>query len=603
MTPSRANPHGWLLRYLRPEWRALGLGGGIMALRAVVLLALPWPLKAIVDNVIFQHRLDPLFGGILPDPVIHRIWLLNTLGLTMLALGLLDAALVYAGSRLLLDTGQRVMFAIRFDLFAHLTRLSLEFHRRRRGGELTLRLSEDAKQLQDFIASIGVDLLPHIVTVLGMAVVMVWLDWRYALVTLAAAPPLVAVTVYYSRRLRKAVRQLRQNDGVLSGVTQEVLGCVQVVQAFAREAHEDDRFTTHAGASMQAGLAANKIQSQFGSVMSLMISLATGIIAWYGAVRVIGGSLTAGELLVFMAYLRGFATPARQLAKTGRVFSRAVIALERIGECWAERASVVDAPGAQPPAAPACRIEFQHVGFAYKTGLPVLENICFDLRIGQTVALVGATGSGKSTIASLIPRFADPSAGVIRLDGQDIRNLPLAYLRQQVTLVLQDPVLFQATIWENIAYGRLGAGRDEAMRAARDVGVESMILTLPDGFDTLVSERGGSLSGGQRQCVAIARAMLSDAPFVILDEPSSSLDSNTEQRLMQALGRLTRNRAALIIAHRLSTISNADEILVLDQGHIIERGSHGELLRKRGNYADLWNTLRNNNNTPEVSLA
>ncbi len=601
MSQPRTDLHWWLLGYLRPEWRALGFGGAIMAMRAIVLLALPWPLKAIVDNVIFQHRLGPWFAAILPDPLTHRMLLLNELGLAMLGLGLLDALLVYAGSRTLLDAGQRIMFAIRFDLFAHLQRLSLAFHRRRRGGELTLRLSEDAKQLQDFISSIGVDLLPHAVTVLGMAVVMVWIDWRYALVTLAAAPPLVAITVYYSRRLRKAVRTLRQNDGVLSGVTQEVLGCVQVVQAFAREAHEDDRFTTHAGASMQAGLAANKIQSRFGSVMSLAISIATGIIAWYGAVRVIGGSLTAGELLVFMAYLRGFATPARQLAKTGRVFSRAIIALERIGECWAERPSVADAPGAKAPEGPARHIAFEHAGFAYKPGQPVLHDISFELSVGQTVALVGATGSGKSTIASLIPRFFDPSCGAILLDGQDIRKLPLAYLRQQVTLVLQDPVLFQATVWENIAYGRLGSGRGEAIQAAREVGVESMILSLPEGFDTMVSERGQSLSGGQRQCVAIARAMLSNAPFVILDEPSSSLDPHTEWRLMQALGRLTRCRAALIIAHRLSTITNADEILVLDRGRIIERGTHGGLLGTGEAYVSLWNTMQNNHDDKELS--
>ncbi len=583
--------HWWLLRYLRPEWPALSTGGAIMSARAMVLLLLPWPLKAIVDNVIFQHPLGPFLAGFLPSPLTHRMLLLDTLGLAMLGLGALDALLVYLGSRLLLDTGQRIMFAIRFDLFAHLQRLSLAFHRRRRGGELTLRLSEDAKQLQDFISSLGVDLLPHAVTIIGMAVVMFWLDWRYALLTLAAVPPLVLITVFYSRRLRKAVRHLRQNDGVLSGLTQEILACVQVVQAFAREQHEDNRFTAHAGESLRAGLRANAIQSQFGSVMSLAISLATGVIAWYGAVRVIGGSLSAGELLVFLAYLRGFATPARQLAKTGRVFSRAIIALERIGECWIERPAVADAPGAIAPPTAARRIAFHNIGFAYKPGRAVLHDISFTLETGRTTALVGATGSGKTTIASLIPRFFDPTCGAILLDGADIRTLPLAYLRQQVALVLQEPILFQATVWENIAYGKHGAGREQAIAAARAAGVEELITGLPEGFDTQVSERGQSLSGGQRQCVAIARAMLSNAPIVILDEPSSSLDSNTERQIMRALHTLTRQRAALVIAHRLATVMHADEILVLDQGRIMERGQHGDLLKSHGIYETLWNSL------------
>ncbi|MDD2705665.1 MAG: ABC transporter ATP-binding protein, partial [Acidocella sp.] len=487
--------------------------------------------------------------------------------------------------------GQRIMFAIRFDLFAHLQRLSLAFHRQRRGGELTVRLGDDAKQLQDFIASLGIDLLPHAVTVTGMAVVMFWIDWRYALVTLAAVPPLVAITVFYSRRLRKAVRQLRQNDGVLSGLTQEILGCIQVVQAFARERHEEHRFTTHASASLRAGMRANAIQSQFGSVMSLAISLATGIIAWYGAVRVIGASLTAGELLVFMAYLRGFATPARQLAKTGRVFSRAIIAIERIGECWTEQPSVRDMPSAAAPAKPARQLSFQNVSFAYKPGQEVLHDISFTLETGRAVALAGATGSGKSTIASLIPRFFDPACGVILLDGTDIRTLPLSYLRRQVSLVLQEPVLFQATIWENIAYGRHGASREDAILAAREAGIEHLVAGLPDGFDTLVSERGQSLSGGQRQCISIARAMLSDAPIVILDEPSSSLDPVTEQQLMRALERLTQDRAALIIAHRLATIMYVDEILVLEQGCIVERGRHDGLIKQEGFYAKLWHSL------------
>ena len=590
MTQTRR--HRWLLAYLRPETPALGLGAAVMSLRALVLLALPWPMKAIIDNVIFRHALPRWLAGLAADPHTQRVLLLDELALAMLVLGGMDALLVYAGNRVLLNAGQRVMFAIRFALFAHLQRLPLAFHRNRRSGDLNLRMSEDVKQLQDFVTSLGIDLLPHAVTVLGMAVVMLLLDWRYALLTLAAAPPLVIITFLFTRKLRHAVRQTRQHEGMLNGIAQEILACVQVVQAFNRETHEEARFQAQANKSLRAGQSANRVQAQFGAAMGLAITGATAMISWYGAMRVLDGRLSAGELLVFLAYLRGFATPARQLAKTGRVSSRALIAIERIGECLAENSQLAEQPGAMAPAHPVQRISLRQVGFGYHPGRSVLSNISFDLTVGRLVALVGATGSGKTTIASLVPRFYDAQAGSVLFDGVDSRMLPLAYVRQQVALVPQEPALFQATIWENIAYGRVGAGREDALIAAREAGLQSLLDRLPDGIDTMLTERGGGLSGGQRQCVAIARALLSEAPVIILDEPTSGLDVGTERQLGNAIARLHRQRAVLIIAHRLNTIVQADEILLLDQGRIIERGTHHELLNVQGAYAKLWSMPR-----------
>ncbi len=603
MNPGKARGRWWLLAYLRPEWRALSIGTLVMTARAGVLLALPWPLKFIIINVIFERKLAPWMLGILPNPATHRLELLEILGLTMLGLGVADAALVYFGSRLFLNAGQRIVFAIRFDLFAHLQRLSLAFHRRQRGGELMARLGGDVKQLQDFIATIGINLLPHGLTILGMATVMLLLDWRYALIALSIAPILFWIARFYAGKLRKTLRQVRRHEGTLSGVTQEILASVQIVQAFAREAHEDDRFIAHAGKSLQASMRANAVQSQFGPAINLAIAISTGAIAWYGAACVIRGSLTPGELLIFLAYLRGIATPARQLAKTGRVFGRASVALERISEYRAEQPSVIDPPNAVTPTGRAQNIVFRDVEFAYQSGHAVLHEISFALEAGKTVALVGPTGTGKSTIAGLIPRFYDPTAGQVLLDGTDLRDLPLGYVRRQVALVLQEPMLFQATVWENIAYGRDGADRDAAIGAAKAVGLEDMIARLPNGFDTMVSERGQSLSGGQRQCVAIARAMLCDAPIVILDEPSSSLDARTEQRVMLALSRLAEGRATLVIAHRLSTVMNADEILVLDHGRIAQRGTHATLLAAGGVYAGLWEALREGAVPTEPRLA
>ncbi|MDA8052369.1 MAG: ABC transporter ATP-binding protein [Rhodospirillales bacterium] len=594
--------HGWLFRYLAREWRALGVGGAAMAARAGVLLMLPWPLKFIIDNVIFRRPLSPWLLTWLPDPISHRLELLNVLGVIMLGLGLADALLVYLGNRLLLDAGQRVVFAVSADLFAHLQRLSLEFHRRHRGGELMVRLNGDVRQLQDLVASVGIDLLPHTLTILGLAVVMLVIDWRYALIALSVTPVLIFIAHHYAGRLRSALRRVRRHEGTLSGLAQEIMAALPVVQSFAREEHENRRFTEQAGKRLEASLEANGVQAQFTPAMNLAIAVASGAIAWYGAAQVVSGSLTPGQLLIFLAYLRSIATPARQFAKAGRILGRATVALERIGEYRAEQPSIADRPGAVHPRSCSGRITFCSVGFSYRPGEPILQDISFTLELGKTVALVGATGAGKSTIASLVPRFYDPTSGAVLLDGRDLCDLPLSFLRRQIALLLQEPVLFQATVWENIAYGREGAGRAEAIRAAQAVGIEDIILGLPGGFDAMVSERGQSLSGGQRQCISIARAMLRDAKIVILDEPSSSLDAASEERLMSALSRLVADRAALVIAHRLATVAAADLILVLDHGRIAERGTHKELLQASGVYAALWQAMRRKVEPPRLRL-
>ena len=582
----------WLGRYLRAEAAALTAGAAAMAARALVLLALPWPLKIIIDNVIFRRPLAPAVAAWMPDPMTHRMALLDWLGLAMLGLGALDAALVYAGNRLFLNAAQRVMFAIRFDLFAHLQRLSLAFHQNRRGGEVMARLGGDVRQLQDFSAALGIDLLPHALTILGMAAVMLVMDWRYATLALALVPVLVLIARHYATRLRRALRLLRTQESALQAQAQEVLAGVQLVQAFGREAHETHRFGAQARETLAAGTEANAVQAEFGPAMNFTIALATGAIAWYGAARVIDGALSPGQLLIFLAYLRGIATPARQLAKTGRIFGRGAVALERVGDYLREAPGIADPPDAAAPDHCAGVVTFQAVRFGYRPDRPVLHGIDLTLSPGRTVALVGATGSGKSTIAALIPRFFDPQGGRILLDGRDLASLPLGWLRRQIALVTQEPLLFQATVWENIAYGREGAGRAEAMRAAEAIGIGPIIAGLPDGFDTRLRERGLGLSGGQRQCIALARAMLRDAPVVILDEPTASLDPETEARLTDALHRLTTRRAALVIAHRLGTVTRADTILVLDQGRVVQQGTHAGLLAEGGVYSTLWRALR-----------
>ncbi len=558
-----------------------------MILRAAVVVMVPWPMKYIVDCVLLGRKPPHWMASLIADPLDHRVLLLNLLTAAILVLGVADSALDYLGNRVFLETGQRVVFAVRRQLFAHLIGLPPEFHRRRRAGELMTRLSEDCQRLQEYVAMFGTGVLPHALTIAGMVAVMVAVNWRFALAIAAMGPLLIGISAHWSALLRRNLRELRGHDGELWGTAQEILGAVPLVQASGRQHHEAARFASQAGNSLRAGLQAGLTQAQFPPLVNLVIAAGGGLLTWYGAQLVIEGGISTGDLLVFMAYLRGLVTPARQIAKAAPVFSRTAIAIERLRDIFAERPSVADRPGAAAPAFCRGDLVFDAVGFAYQDDRAALADISFRLEPGRTVALVGPSGAGKSTIATLATRFVDPRTGAIRLDGHDLRDLPLAFVRRNVTLLAQAPLLLHGTVWENIAYGRPGADRRAAIAAAEQAGIAGVIAALPQQFDQRVAERGASLSGGQRQCIAIARALLADSPVIILDEPTSSLDPLTEEVVMAALARLTARRATLIIAHRLHTVQHADEILVLQEGRIVERGTHRTLSDRSGLYAGL----------------
>jgi ATP-binding cassette subfamily B protein/subfamily B ATP-binding cassette protein MsbA len=560
----------------------------VLVARSVVLLIIPWPLKLIIDSVITHKPLWHWLAPFLPDPAAGRLRLLNVLGISLLVLGAAENALSYHGDRLLLIAGQHAVFQLRIKVFAHLQRLSLAFHRRQRIGDLMSKLGGDINTLQDFVVNVGSGVFAHLLTVVGMAAVLLEIDWRYAIVVMVSVPPLLWVTQTYATRVKASLRRARKKESEVWSMVQEILGAIHVVQAYGREAAEEQRFTERVEESLRVTLEATSLQLQLPRIVGSVFATATAVTLWFGAVEALKGLITAGELLVFLAYLRGMAAPVRQMAKTVSSIGKAEVAGERIAELLAQTTEVREAEHPQSPAVCTGGLEFRSVCFGYSPDREILTDLSFRIPAGRTVALVGPTGAGKSTIASLIPRFYDPTRGQILLDGVDVRELSLACLRSHVALVTQEPVLLSGPIWQNIAYGRPHADRAAAIAAAQAVGIHDLIQALPAGYDTVIGERGATLSGGQRQFIAVARAMVRNAPIVILDEPTSSLDAVTEFRLGAALRRLTAGRTTLVIAHRLTTIAAADVIFVIDAGRMVQEGTHGQLLREGGRYAEFW---------------
>jgi ABC-type multidrug transport system fused ATPase/permease subunit len=379
----------------------------------------------------------------------------------------------------------------------------------------------------------------------------------------------------------------RKKEGEVTAVAQEALTAIRVVQAFAREDHEDARFARHSQESLEANLETSALQAQFSRLVDLVVAVGTAAIVYVGAQQVLDGHLSVGELLVLTSYLALMYGPVRQLSKLSSTVSRATASAERIAELLDERSDVRDRHNAVPAPPLSGHVAFVNVSFAYRPDQPVLRHISFVARPGKTIALVGPTGAGKSTIVSLLLRFYDPTAGVVMIDGHDLRNFTLASLRAQVAVVQQESVLFRTTIRENIAYGRSDASTREIEDAARLANAHEFILKQPNGYDTVVGERGETLSGGQRQRIAIARAMLRNAPILILDEPTSALDAWTEHLTLEALERLQAGRTTFVIAHRFSSVRNADSIMVLMDGSIVERGAHAELMAHGGYYRRL----------------
>jgi ATP-binding cassette subfamily B protein len=574
---------------LRPHWKALSLAFLAVIGESATDLLEPWPLKIIFDYVLgSKHMPDWLASLVQATLGRDKLAVLSFAACAVLAIAIVGAISSYTEDYLTTSVGQWVMHDLRRMLYHHIQRLSLAYHDQKRTGDLISRVTSDIDAIQSLVSSVLLGMVVNVLTLAGMIGVMFYLNWRFTLIALSVAPVLFLIVYSFTRRIKKASRAVRSKEGEVISVLQEVLSSIRVVQAFTREDYEQRRFERESLESVEIALRARSLKALLPPIVEIVMAVGTCLVVWYGARLVITGQLSAGALLVFFLYLGKMYKPMRQLSKMTDTVSKAIVGFERIREVLETEQLVRNLPGARNAPQLKGQIEFEHVSFGYEQDRPVLTDISLQIEPGQVAALVGPTGAGKTTIVGLIPRFYDPLAGCVKVDGTDVRRYKLKSLRQQISFVLQESLLFRAPVWQNIAYGRPEARHEEIIRAAKLANAHEFIEELAEGYDTIIGERGATLSGGQRQRIAIARAIIRNAPILILDEPSSGLDAASEEMVFEALERLMEGKTSIVIAHRLATIRRADVIFVIDEGRVVERGTHQELLARGGLYAELY---------------
>jgi len=573
---------------LFPHWPSLMLAFVAVIGESVTDLLEPWPLKVVFDYVFGSKHMPDWLASIVGFIGTDKLSILNFAAIAVVLIALFGAISSYGEKYLTTSVGQWVMHDLRSVLYGHIQKLSLSYHDQKRTGDLISRITSDIDAVQNLISNVLLGMLVNVLTLIGMLGVMFYLNWQFTLIAMVVAPGLFWVVYHYTRRIKEASRDVRRKEGEVVSVLEEVLSSIRVVKAFAREDYEQERFEKRSLESVQRALAARSLKAKLSPLVEVIVACGTCLVLWWGSRLVVSGALTSGELLVFLLYLGKMYKPMRELSKMTDTVSKADVGWERIREVLENEQRVGNLPSAKK--APKFRgdIQYEHVAFSYSAEQPLLKDLSMNIKAGQLAALVGPTGAGKTTIVSLLPRFYDLTGGVIKIDGVDVRNFKIKSLRRQISFVLQESMLFRATIWQNIAYGKPEATQEEIIRAAEMANAEEFILRMPEGYDTMVGERGVTLSGGQRQRITIARAIIRDAPILVMDEPSSGLDAESEELVFDALSKLMADRTSIVIAHRLATVSRADVIFVVDGGKVAEQGTHHELLARGGLYSRLY---------------
>lgn len=504
-------------------------------------------------------------------------------------IALVGAMASYVANYYTESVGQWVANDLRMRTYHHLERLSLGYFDTHQTGSLLSTITTDIQTIQGFASSSTLSIVIDLFTILGMLGIMFWLNWDFTLIIVAVTPFMLLLASRFKKVVKKATREVRKQQSNMVAVVQQGLESMRVVKAFGRQELEQEELGEVSRATVDAALKARKVKALLSPMVAIMVSLCTAVVLWRGSSLILAGAMTAGALTVFLSYLTKFFKPVKDLATITNQIAQTAVGVERIRGILDADMIIPEHPDAcEPPKSLRGEIVFDQVAFAYESKAPVLKHVSFTIKPGQMVGIVGATGGGKSTIVSLIPRFYDPTAGQVKIDGVDIRQYKLQALRNQIGYVLQETVLFRGTVRDNIAYGRAGATQEEILAAAKLANADEFIARMPHGYDTIVGERGDTLSGGQRQRIGIARAVIRNNPILILDEPTAALDTESERSVIEALDRLMKGKTVITIAHRLSTIRSSDKILVLKDGAVAEEGTHDELLALGGVYAGLY---------------
>ncbi len=562
-----------------------------LALFAAMLMNLlkPWPLKFVLDHILLDKGL-PRRLVFLDSMAGHdKVLLLAILCVGMVAIYLLEGLFTFIRKYFMEAAGERAINDIRKEVFGHLQTSELRMDR---PGDLVVRLTSDIDSMKLLLTQHVQTLVNYVFTFLGICIAMFWMDWRLTLSALSVAPPLYLLSTRFSARVAELTREKRARESEVASLVQETVISKDVVKAFAREEQEKRRFARESEESLGASLERARVSKGFGRAVEVIFAFGTALVVYLGARRALEGFITPGVLIVFVSYLRDLYKPVGGLSELIVDFAGALVCGERVAETLETKVTVTDAPGATDAPLFRGEVSFEDVTFGYDPGEPVLRNLSFRAGPGETIALIGSSGTGKTTIVNLLLRFFDPWKGRILIDGRDIRRYTLNSLREQISVVLQEPLLFHRTVRENIAYGKPEAGLEETVDAAKAAQAHDFIVRLPDGYETVLSDGGANLSGGQRQRIALARAILKNARIFVLDEPATGVDAATEARLNAMLERHMKGKTRFTIAHRFSTIMRADLILMIEEGQVVEQGTHEQLLRRNDRYRRLYDLQR-----------